>query len=105
MEPSGGWRNNLIEGAEIPFTTLFLCEFFVKVIAMGFCAEKGTYLDDNWNIIDFVVVLTSVVELMPFKGGTGGLSALRAMRLLRPLRTLTRVPGLKKLIEGILSAG
>lgn len=45
--------------------------------------------------MDFVVVLTSVVELLPIGGGAGGLGALRAMRLLRPLRTLTRVPGLR----------
>ena len=105
-EPKGGWRNDLIEAAEIPFTVLFLIEFAVKVFAMGFAGEAGTYLSDGWNWIDFVVVLTSLVELLPLSGsGAGGLSALRAMRLLRPLRTLTRVPGLKKLIEGILSAG
>ncbi|KAH8064513.1 hypothetical protein JL722_1389 [Aureococcus anophagefferens] len=104
-KPKGGWRNDLIERAEIPFTALFLVEFVLKVFAMGFAGEEGAYLSDNWNLVDFVVVLTSVVELLPIGGGAGGLGALRAMRLLRPLRTLTRVPGLKKLVEGILSAG
>ena len=104
-KPKGGWRNDLIEQAEIPFTVLFLVEFVLKVFAMGFAGEEGAYLSDNWNLVDFVVVLTSVVELLPIGGGAGGLGALRAMRLLRPLRTLTRVPGLKKLVEGILSAG
>ncbi|KAH8054569.1 hypothetical protein JL721_10452 [Aureococcus anophagefferens] len=90
-KPKGGWRNDLIERAEIPFTALFLVEFVLKVFAMGFAGEEGAYLSDNWNLVDFVVVLTSVVELLPIGGAAGGLGALRAMRLLRPLRTLTRL--------------
>ncbi|KAK7233038.1 voltage-gated sodium channel [Aureococcus anophagefferens] len=59
-KPKGGWRNDLIEQAEIPFTALFLVEFVLKVFAMGFAGEEGAYLSDNWNLVDFVVVLTSL---------------------------------------------
>ncbi|KAH8045503.1 hypothetical protein JL722_14192 [Aureococcus anophagefferens] len=103
-KPKGGWRNDLIERAEIPFTALFLVEFVLKVFAMGFAGEEGAYLSDNWNLVDFVVVLRPSSNSCR-SAAARGLGALRAMRLLRPLRTLTRVPGLKKLVEGILSAG
>ena len=54
---SDGWRNKVIEAAELPFTIIFTIEMIVKIIAMDFIGPKS-YLSDAWNWLDFVVVLT-----------------------------------------------
>lgn len=35
----------------------------MKSIALGFNSDKGSYLDDNWNILDFLVVLSSFINM------------------------------------------
>ena len=39
-------------------TIIFLIEFVIKVIAMGFCLGKNSYIRDHWNKLDFIVVIT-----------------------------------------------
>ncbi len=39
-------------------TIIFIVEFVLKVIGLGFVTEPGTYLRDGWNKLDFVVVCT-----------------------------------------------
>ena len=51
---------------------------------MGFIMEPNTYLRDAWNVLDFCVVLSSILGLI----GSFNLSAIRAVRILRPLRSI-----------------
>ncbi len=51
------WRTNLLNATEPIFAVIFIFEFFVKIIGMGFIFEKGSYLRDAWNVLDFIVVL------------------------------------------------
>ncbi len=39
-------------------TCIFIIEFIIKLIAMGFIMGKNSYLKDNWNKLDFIVVIT-----------------------------------------------
>lgn len=67
---------------------------------MGFIAEPSTYLRDGWNILDFAVVLTSLLSL----AGSINLSAIRTIRILRPLRSIKSVPGLRILVASLLDS-
>merc|ERR1712185_94964 len=87
-------------GMDYVFTAIFTLEFVLKVVAMGF-AGKRSYLDDPWNDLDFVVVVTGLAALSP---KMGGVSCIRTFRVLRPLKTVTSVPGLQKLVVGMLRA-
>jgi hypothetical protein len=70
---------------------------------MGFLGQRNTYLRDAWNVMDFIIVVTSWIPyLLPNIGGNA--SGLRTFRLLRPLRSINRFPGLKILVETILMA-
>ena len=42
----GVWGSPALEMA---LTLLFICEFIVKVIAMGFLCGENAYLQDRWN--------------------------------------------------------
>jgi hypothetical protein len=44
------------------FNTIFLIEACIKLIALGFILEEGTYLRDNWNKIDAIIVICSFIE-------------------------------------------
>jgi hypothetical protein len=45
-------------------TFIFIGEFFIKVIGMGFLLGKGAYLGDNWNKLDFIVVVTGYIQFI-----------------------------------------
>jgi hypothetical protein len=70
------------------FGVIFVCEAIVKIIAMGFVMNKGTYLRSAWNALDFVIVLGSIIELLTVLSNitTINLKIIRTLRLLRPLK-------------------
>lgn len=86
---------------ELIFNVLFTIEMIMKMIALGLVNGSHTYLQSPWNLLDFVVVVTAWLPyILPDSSSKGG--AVRAFRLLRPLRTITRFPGLKRLVTTIL---
>lgn len=83
--------------AETTFTIIYVTEMVLKISAFGFLFNKGAYLRDLWNILDFVIVVTSLLPLIVNIGFS--VNALRAIRVLRPLRTITKVKALKMIVK------
>lgn len=54
---SGSIRNRLYIASDTWFTCLFLFEFIVKVVGLGFIGEHPAYLSDWWNWLDICVVI------------------------------------------------
>ena len=60
---------------DVMFTVSFFIECTVKVIALGFLfcylEEEGrsAYLRSAWNILDFIVVVASMIDLCVFLSG------------------------------------
>ncbi|KAL3665815.1 hypothetical protein V7S43_009242 [Phytophthora oleae] len=94
------FQNHIVEISELPFTIIFTSEGILKIIAMGLYG-KGSYFKDTWNILDFFVVLSSLVASLP---GMPNVSAIRTIRVLRPLRSLSVIPGMRRLIAALLKA-
>ena len=100
---------NRVISASDPFFNLFVySEFVFKVIAMGFSGEFS-YLSDQWNWLDFFVVMGSMInDLLPFflNGSSGGsaIKTLRSVRLLRPLKLLRSIPSIRILISTVLAS-
>ena len=86
------------------FTAIFLFEMCAKIFAMGFVGSEGTYIRDGWNVLDFIVVSLSVLAWLPGVSTGSGTTAVRTARVLRPLRTITRVPGLKKIVGSLIES-
>jgi len=113
------------------FTVLFTLELVIKVVAMGFLfnnpflREKGltAYIRNPWNMLDFIVVVASVIDLLVTINSKGvdiseidsaeraqmasslqSLKALRALRALRPLRMISRNQGIKLIVNALLSS-
>ena len=109
------------ENIENVFLGLYSVEMVLKIVGMGFYFSENAYIKDSWNILDFVIVTTSLptalmsasetvrpIEEIELEGepDSGGFSvgAFRAFRVLRPLKTISSVKGLKVLMNALFSA-
>ncbi len=58
---------------------MYTIEMSLKILGMGFLFNKKSYLRDRWNILDFIIVSTSLLTYAV--GNTGvNLSSLRTLR-------------------------
>ncbi|XP_030255166.1 voltage-dependent T-type calcium channel subunit alpha-1G isoform X5 [Sparus aurata] len=109
IEPSSAERIFLTLSNYI-FTAIFVAEMTIKIIALGWCLGEKTYLRSSWNILDGMLVMISVIDILVSlisNSGTkilGMLRVLRLLRTLRPLRVISRAPGLKLVVETLMSS-
>ena len=94
-------RNQIVNYAEPFFIAAFTSEAIMKIIALGFVLDKGTYLREAWNWLDFLVVLTSLLSLTP---SMTNVSIIRTFRLFRPLRSFTALPAMKSIISTMVAS-
>uniref|UniRef100_A0A8C1R849 Calcium channel, voltage-dependent, T type, alpha 1H subunit a n=1 Tax=Cyprinus carpio TaxID=7962 RepID=A0A8C1R849_CYPCA len=94
-----------------PSVSLLKCSHgMVQVVALGFCAGKHSYLQSTWNVLDGVLVSVSLIDILVSLAYTGGnrilgiLRVLRLLRTLRPLRVISRAPGLKLVVETLITS-
>ncbi|KAA0155090.1 hypothetical protein FNF31_06158 [Cafeteria roenbergensis] len=88
--------------ANVVFVVLFTLEALIKLFALGAIAHEDSYFRSPWNWLDFAIVLEGLVST--FVGGNGSLSGLRAFRVLRPLKTVSRLEGLKVIVNALLAS-
>ncbi|XP_044194704.1 voltage-dependent T-type calcium channel subunit alpha-1G isoform X4 [Thunnus albacares] len=92
------------------FTAIFVAEMTIKIVALGWCFGEKAYLRSSWNILDGMLVMISVIDILVSlisNSGTkilGMLRVLRLLRTLRPLRVISRAPGLKLVVETLMSS-
>ncbi|XP_058233961.1 voltage-dependent T-type calcium channel subunit alpha-1H [Hemibagrus wyckioides] len=92
------------------FTVIFVAEMTVKVVALGFYSGKHSYLQSTWNMLDGMLVFVSLIDILVSLASTGGnkifgiLRVLRLLRTLRPLRVISRAPGLKLVVETLITS-
>jgi voltage-dependent calcium channel T type alpha-1G len=78
----------------------------MKIVALGFCSGHRAYLKSSWNVIDFLIVIASVVEfaLEELRLPGVNLRPLRTLRILRPLKAMKTVPSLRKQASALISS-
>ena len=86
------------------FIAFFTLECLLKSIAYGFIFEKGSYLRESWNMLDFFIVWTSIIDLA-FDGiNLPVIKILRLLRTIRPLRFISHNSGIKIIVEALLQS-
>ena len=45
------------------FNVIFICECLTKVLSFGFVVDEGSYLRENWNVMDFFIVMSSLIDM------------------------------------------
>ncbi|XP_076852259.1 voltage-dependent T-type calcium channel subunit alpha-1I-like, partial [Brachyhypopomus gauderio] len=90
------------------FTGIFVGEMTLKVVSMGLYLGDHAYLRSSWNILDGFLVFVSLVDIVVSMAGgakiLGVLRVLRLLRTLRPLRVISRAPGLKLVVETLITS-
>ncbi|XP_021366371.1 voltage-dependent T-type calcium channel subunit alpha-1I-like [Mizuhopecten yessoensis] len=96
--------------ANYGFTIVFAVEMTIKVLAKGLVIGKHAYLKSGWNIMDGFLVGISLVDIIISLTANssprifGILRVFRLLRTLRPLRVISRAPGLKLVVQTLLSS-
>lgn len=85
------------------FLILYTIEMALKIFALGFFFNKGAYLRDVWNVLDFVIVVTAYLPYIQTSNGVN-LKGLRSLRVLRPLRSISSVKALRLIIVSLIRA-
>ena len=84
------------------FLGIYTLEMIMKIIALGFFMRPHSYLRDNWNRLDFVVVILGWFGVLVT--GSDNISAIKVIRILRPLRTINQIPNMSSLVSTILNS-
>ena len=85
-------------------TFAFVLEAMIKAIALGFCFDRGSYLRDTWNIWDFIIVVTSMVDVLTTGFSISIIQVFRLMRTLRPLRFVSHNVNMKIVVNSLLDS-
>lgn len=96
--------------ANYVFTVVFAIEMLLKVVAAGMFYGNDAYFTSGWNIMDGSLVMISIIDLLmgwiseSSPRIFGILRVFRLLRSLRPLRVINRAPGLKLVVQTLLSS-
>ncbi|XP_037620430.1 voltage-dependent T-type calcium channel subunit alpha-1I-like isoform X2 [Sebastes umbrosus] len=104
----GSLERLLLTVSNYIFTAIFVAEMTVKVVSMGLYLGEKAYLRSSWNILDGFLVFVSLIDIVVSMAGgakiLGVLRVLRLLRTLRPLRVISRAPGLKLVVETLITS-
>ena len=84
------------------FIAIFTLEMTLKIIAMGFVAKRGAYLNEYWNWLDFVVVITGLISLD--SDNNPELKIVRMIRIIRPVKLLFKFPAMRAIVIAMVNA-
>ncbi|KAL3223875.1 hypothetical protein MRX96_027177 [Rhipicephalus microplus] len=85
------------------FTVIFFFEMMLKWLAFGF----KKYFTNAWCWLDFVIVLVSFFNMAVAMMGYGRIPAfktMRTLRALRPLRAMSRLEGMRVVVNALVQA-
>lgn len=88
-----GKMSHLMYWLDFLTTIVFIIELIVKAITFGFAFNgEPSYLKNPWNLLDFIIILLSIVSLSPL---ANKLKIFKMFRILRALRLISRAEGLR----------
>lgn len=86
------------------FTVVFTLEAVMKMMRSGFLVAESSYLRDSWSILDFTIVVTSLLDLSVESVGLPFLRILRLLRILRPLRFISQNQNLRIVVNALVES-
>lgn len=89
---------------DIGITCCFALESLLKIITFGLIINgPGSYLRATWNIVDFSVVVASIVSLsLASNENLNMIKIFRLFRVLRPIRMISKNEGLKISLSALI---
>ncbi|KAH0826009.1 hypothetical protein J3R83DRAFT_7484 [Lanmaoa asiatica] len=88
----GPMRGAWFDITEATFGLILVVEFLIKIITDGFLFTPNAYIRSIWNILDFVIMASALVNATYTLIFVGGLSrSIRALKALQALRFMTLI--------------
>lgn len=86
------------------FTAVFAWEFLLKSVAVGFMNDKLSYLKDNWNKLDFVITIISLLDASVNSINVPIIKLFRLLRALRPLKLINHNLSMKIAVSALMES-
>ncbi|XP_076224245.1 ca[2+]-channel protein alpha[[1]] subunit D isoform X5 [Nomia melanderi] len=101
---ASSYRNQILLNFDYFFTTVFTIEIWLKMISYGFIIHDGAFCRSAFNLLDLLVVCSSLISMSFSSGAFSVVKVLRVLRVLRPLRAINRAKGLKHVVQCVIVA-
>lgn len=103
---NGIHRDTWFNLTEVALGMVLVLEAGIKIVADGFIFAPNAYLLSIWNIMDFAVLVTLLINTTTSLIFIGGLSRVtRALKSFRALRLITLFSRLRDTLHAVLFAG
>jgi len=86
------------------FLAIFILEAMAKIIGSGFILDKNSYLRDGWNVLDFIIVIASIIDVSFQSYNLSAFKVLRLLRTLRPLRFISHNQNMRIVVIALLES-
>ena len=87
------------------FSIMFIMEAAFKIVAAGLIFNgEESYLQMSWNILDFTIVILSVISMIFRDPDVDVFKILRLIKVLRPLRMISKNEGLQISIKALFQS-
>ena len=103
VDPDSRLRE-ILNVCDLIFTIIFTIELLVKVLAFGFILHRGSYMRNSWNVLDFIIVVSSLMSLAFDSESLSIMKSFRLMRALRPLRMVSRMKGMQIVVTCLIKS-
>jgi hypothetical protein len=101
------YQKQTISNLLLLISIIFIFECTIKIIAHGFICGEKTFLKDGWNILDFIIVMFSIITML-LEGlmdtNVSFIRGFRALRALRPLKFVSKNEGIKTVVNALLES-
>ena len=93
---------NAASQIDLIFLVIYTIEACLKILALGLILTPRSYLRDNWNKMDALIVTTGWLSTVSLNNIN--FSAIRTLRILRPLRSISSISGLRVLFVALIKS-
>ena len=76
----------------------------IKLVSVGLIMDNGSYLRDEWNILDFFIVTSSMIDMALIDLDAQWIKVIRILRALRPLRFITHNVAMRLLVNALIKS-
>ena len=100
--PDDNTQVQIIQISQVLFTIVYLVEFLIKSISLGLLEGESAYFRDNWNSLDFIILIISIIDSLSAFWHFSFIKIFQIIRATRPLRFISKNNSMKSLVSSLV---
>jgi hypothetical protein len=97
-------EDRALKTINVCFVVVFGLEALFKIIVYGFFFDKGSYMRDTWNVLDFIIITIGIMDASLSFINVPMIRVLRLLRTLRPLRFMSHNKNMRILVKAVFKS-